>query len=44
MLARYEALVAAGKPANKAKVAVVREEIRWIWRIGLEVQLALAGE
>lgn len=43
MLTRYEALTAAGKPANKAKVAVVNEEIRWIWRIGLEVQLALAG-
>lgn len=38
MLGRYEALLAAGKHANKAKVAVVNEEIRWVWRIGLSVQ------
>ena len=43
MLKRYDALLAAGKHANKAKVAVVNEEIRWIWRIGLSVQQEIAG-
>lgn len=43
MLARHGALTAAGKCANKAKVAVVSEEIRWVWRIGLEARSALAA-
>ena len=32
-----------GKSANKAKVAVVNELVRWIWAIGLQVQAELAS-
>ena len=41
--ARYEALRGAGKPANAAKVACVRELACWIWAIGLQVQSELAA-
>ena len=41
---RYHHLVDDnGKSANKAKVAVVNELVRWIWAIGLQVQAELAS-
>lgn len=40
---RYDALVAAGKPANVARVAVASEQARWIWKIGLQVESELAA-
>lgn len=35
---RFDHLVGKGLPANKAKVAVVNELIRWIWAVGKMVQ------
>lgn len=32
-----------GKPANKARIAVVNEQVRWIWAIGRAVQAELEG-
>lgn len=38
---RYDALKAAGKHTNVAKVAVVSELARWMWAIGLQVRREL---
>lgn len=43
LLKRYRYLTEErGKTANKAKVAVVSEQIRWIWIIGKTVKAELA--
>ena len=45
LYARYDHLARGKrKNANKAKVAVVNELVRWIWVIGLQVQDELRGE
>ena len=41
--ARYRHLVENGKHPNTARVAIVGEQIRWIWRIGLQVRKELAA-
>lgn len=43
LVGRYRSLVARGKPACSARVAVASELARWIWAIGLEVERGLAG-
>lgn len=40
---RYEHLRDAGKSANSAKVAVVSEQVRWMWAIGVQVDRELAA-
>ncbi len=45
LYARYDHLARGKrKNANKAKVAVVNELVRWIWVIGLQVRDELRGE
>ena len=45
LYARYDHLARERhKSANKAKVAVVSELVRWIWVIGLQVREELRGE
>ena len=44
LYARYDHLARGKrKNANKAKVAVVNELVRWIWVIGLQVQRERSG-
>ena len=45
LLKRYRHLIEdLGKNANKAKTAIVNEQIRWIWAIGKTVQAELAAK
>ena len=45
LLKRYRHLTEdCGKPANKARTAVVNEQVRWIWVIGKTVKAELAAK